>query len=137
MRSLARELAFKLIFERLFVKENYTFDEEFFVSLKKDEDKNFSKSIVLSFEKNKNLLEKYIKENLIGYEIERVYKVDLALMFEALTEIYILNTPPQIVVNEVVNLAKKYSTEKSGRFINGVLSSILKSNRLQEKKQGV
>ena len=48
MRTTARELAFKLIFERLFVKENYTFDEEFFAALNKEEDKNFAKDLVLS-----------------------------------------------------------------------------------------
>ena len=39
MRAYARELAFQLIFERLFVKDNF-YDEEFFASLKKDEDKD-------------------------------------------------------------------------------------------------
>ena len=47
MRRQARELAFQLIFERLFVKESYTFDEEFFASLKKEENVAFSKNIVL------------------------------------------------------------------------------------------
>lgn len=126
MRNLARELAFKLIFERLFVKEHYTFDEEFFASLKRSEDIEFSKNIVLSFEQNKETMTNLISSNLIGYEIDRVYKTDLALLYEALTEILYLQTPYQIAVNEVLNLAKKYSTEKSSRFINGVLSSIIK-----------
>lgn len=47
MRALARELAFQLIFERLFVKDNFS-DEEFFVSLKKEEDINFAKEILTS-----------------------------------------------------------------------------------------
>ena len=127
MRSYARELAFKLIFERLFVKNSYTFDEEFFASLKKEEDKEFAKNIVLEFEKNRENLTSIISSNLVGYEIDRVYKTDLALMFEALTEILYLQTPPQIAINEVLNLAKKYSTNKSSRFINGVLSSVIKN----------
>ena len=103
MRTYARELAFQLIFERLFVKENYIIDEEFFASLKKEGDIDFAKS-------------------------DRVYKVDLALLCEALTEINYLDTPYKIAINEVVELAKKYSTEKSSKFINGVLSSIIRSN---------
>jgi len=51
MRTQARELAFQLIFERLFVKNNYTFDEEFFSSIKKIEDKEFSKQLVSLFSK--------------------------------------------------------------------------------------
>ena len=130
MRSFAREIAFKLIFERLFVKNNYTFDEEFFASLKKEEDKDFAKNIVIKFENNREFLMTLISNNLIGYEIDRVYKTDLALMLEALTEVYYLQTPTQITINEVLNLAKKYSTEKSSRFINGVLSSIIKKTEI-------
>ncbi len=126
MRAKARELAFQLIFERLFVKENYTLDEEFFALLKKQEDKDFAQSIVNKFEENREELSNIITSHLVGYEIGRVYKVDLALIYEALTEIFYLETPYQIAINEAIELAKRYSTEKSKRFINGVLSSIIK-----------
>lgn len=128
MRSFARELAFQLIFERLFVKDNYTFDEEFFISLKKEDDKNFAKEIVINFENNRERLSELISSNLVGYEIDRVFKIDLALMYEALTEIFYLQTPYKIVINEVLELSKKYSTDKSSKFINGVLSTIIRSN---------
>ena len=62
----------------------------------------------------------------LGYSLDRVYKVDLALIYLAVSEIKYLDTPHQIVINEVVNLAKQFSTEKSSRFINGVLSAIVK-----------
>lgn len=126
MRAKARELAFQLIFERLFVKENYTLDEEFFALLKKQEDKDFAKSIVAKFEENREALSNVVSSHLVGYEIDRVYKVDLALVYEALTEIFYLETPYQIAINETIELSKRYSTEKSKRFINGVLSSIIK-----------
>lgn len=126
MRAKARELAFQLIFERLFVKENYTLDEEFFALLKKQEDKVFAKSIVANFEKNREALSNVVSSHLVGYEIDRVYKVDLALIYEALTEIFYLETPYQIAINETIELSKRYSTEKSKGFINGVLSSIIK-----------
>ena len=126
MRTQARELAFKLIFERLFVKENYSFDEEFFASLKKEVNKEFSKQLVLSFENHKEELSNLISSHLVGYEIDRVYKVDLAILYIACTEISYFETPFQIVINEAVELAKHYSTIKSSRFVNGVLSSIVK-----------
>ena len=126
MRALARELAFQLIFERLFVKDNFS-DEEFFVSLKKEEDINFAKEILTTFENNRQQIKDTISSHLVGYEIDRVYKVDLAILCEALTEILSIKTPYKIVVNEAVELAKKFSTEKSSKFVNGVLSSILKS----------
>lgn len=127
MRTDAREKAFQLIFERLFIKENYTFDDEFFNSLKKEEDKTFAKELVCLFEQNKDTLQNLVTKNLVNYHLSRVYKVDLALIYLALTEISYLKTPTQVVVNETLEIAKKYSTEKSSKFINGVLSSILKS----------
>lgn len=124
MRNDARQLAFQLIYERLFVKQY--FDEEFFAILTKDEDKQFSSNIISSYETNKDQLKEIVSKHLIGYEIDRVYKVDLALIYEALTEILYLKTPKQVAINEVINLAKKFSTEKSSKFINGVLSSIIR-----------
>ncbi len=124
MRNDARQLAFQLIYERLFVKQY--FDEEFFAILSKEEDKQFSSEIISFYEKNKEQLKEIVSKHLIGYEIDRVYKVDLALIYEALTEILYLKTPKQVAINEVINLAKKFSTEKSSKFINGVLSSIIR-----------
>ena len=126
MRTQARELAFKLIFERLFVKENYTFDEEFFAVIKKEENREFAKSLVLSFEQNREEISKVVESKLIDYDLSRVYKVDLALIYLAVTEINYLKTPAPIVINEVVELSKSFSTEKSKGFIHGVLSAIIK-----------
>ncbi len=129
MRAYARELAFQVIFEKLFVS-NKDIDEEFFVSLKKEEDKTFAMEIINNYLAHKDDIEQIIKSHLIGYEIDRVYRVDLALISEAICEIIYLKTPVKIIINEVINLAKKYSTEKSGKFINGVLSSIVKDLKL-------
>ncbi len=126
MRAEARELAFQLIFERLFVKDNFD-DEEFFMSLHKEEDLLFTKDIIKNYEDNAQEIKEIISSHLVGYEINRVYKVDLAVLCEAVTEIKYLKTPYQVVANEAVRIAKKYSTEKSGRFVNGVLSTIIKS----------
>ena len=126
MRKQARELAFKLIFERLFIKETYSFDEEFFAIIKKEENRNFAKDLVLTFEQNREEIEKIVSAKLIGYSLDRVYKIDLALIYLAVTEIKYMKTPHQVVVNEVVELSKQFSTEKSSRFINGVLSAIIK-----------
>lgn len=129
MRSQAREIAFQLIFERLFVKDSYIQDEEFFAPLKKSEDKEFAKALIESFNENRDSLKEIISSKLIGYEIDRVYKIDLAILYLAVTELTYFETPFQIVINEAVELAKKFSTEKSSRFVNGVLSSIVNKDK--------
>lgn len=126
MRSAARQLAFQLIFERLFVKETYTFDEEFFASLKKEEDRAFAKELVVKFEENRKEIEEIVSSKLIGYALDRVYKVDLALIYMAVAEIKYISTPYKIAINEAVEISKQYSTDKSSRFVNGVLSAIIK-----------
>ena len=126
MRAKARESAFQLIFERLFTESEKPFDEEFLEKKKKEEDISFCKDIVSAFSAHRKELKELVSANLVGYEIDRVYKVDLALIYEALSEIKYLSSPVPVVINEVVNLAKVYSTEKSSRFVNGVLSAICK-----------
>ena len=59
-----------------------------------------------------------------GYQLSRVYKVDLALLVVAVYEIKNeKDIPVAVSINEALNLAKKYSTEKSVGFINGVLAN--------------
>ena len=68
-----------------------------------------------------------ISTHLKGYTIERLYKIDLAIIMLAVVELkFIKETPKEVVINQAVELAKKYSTEKSPRFINGVLADIVK-----------
>ncbi len=129
MRTDAREFAFKMIFETLFkdgdeslsfnaISENKTLNEQ---------DLKFYQELFDAYKNNTNEVESIIKEQCEGYELDRVYKVDLALLFLAVSEIKYLKTPPSIVINEVLNLSKKYSTDKSGSFINGILAKVVKS----------
>ena len=122
MRRDCRESAFQYIFASFFTKQEI----ENFTSSLKEGDVTFAKEIMEKYEENKDSLKETIAKHLIGYEYDRVYKADLAVMYEALTEIKYLQTPPQVAINEALELAKKYSTEKSAKFINGVLATIVK-----------
>ncbi len=129
MRRDARLKAFTLIFEKLFSKCD-EFDSEMIDELKKAEDREFAREIIDKFEENKNTLQLLIEKNLKDYEIDRVYKVDLAIIYTALSEIVYLKTPTKVAINEALEIAKVYSTEKSSKFIHGVLSVIIKSEGL-------
>ena len=62
----------------------------------------------------------------IKWKTDRMPAVDLAILRLALTEIhYMENIPVSVSINEAVNMAKKFSTEKSASFINGVLGKIV------------
>lgn len=121
-RSDARELAFKIIYSKFFNAE--TGDE---LENADREGLEFTSKILKAFASHYQEINETISSHLKGYTIERLYKIDLAILILALIEInYIKETPKEVVINEAVELAKKFSTEKSPKFINGVLADILK-----------
>lgn len=66
-----------------------------------------------------------IKHNLKpGWTIKRLSKMELAIMLIAVCEIVTNTTPKTVVINEAVNIAKKYCDDESYKFINGVLNQI-------------
>ena len=81
-----------------------------------------------AFNAHKDELKNQIEKHLKNFEYNRVFKIDLALIYLALTEILYCNTPKAVAINEALELSKLYSTEKSKKFINGVLSAILNEN---------
>ncbi|MGN0788003.1 MAG: transcription antitermination factor NusB [Candidatus Onthoplasma sp.] len=121
-RTDARELAFKLIYSKFF---NAT--QEDLLEKADSESLEFISKILNNFAKNYSEINELISSNLKGYTIDRLYKVDLAIIILAVIEVkYVKETPKEVVINEAVELAKKFSTEKSPKFINGVLADILK-----------
>ena len=119
-RSEAREIAFKTIYSKFFNSD----PEELIADATSSD---FVLNIVNSYTEHENEIKELISSHLKGYTLERVYKIDLAILIVALVEInYIKENPKEVVINEAVELAKKFSTEKSPKFINGVLADIIK-----------
>jgi N utilization substance protein B len=123
-RKDARELAFKTIYSKFFNTEA-DFTEETENSEVKDLE--FTTKILKNFAEHYQEVNEKISSHLKGYTIERLYKIDLAILVLAVIELdYIKENPKQVVINEAVELAKKFSTDKSPKFINGVLADIVK-----------
>ena len=126
MRRLARELVFKTIYEGLFNDNPNSFEyicEEYELN---EDDLNFAKTLLELWDEYKAQVKSDITNSLIGYEYDRVYKVDIALISLGIIEInYYKQTPKNVVINEVVELSKKYSTDKSYSFINGILKKMV------------
>ena len=129
-RRLAREDCFKLMFEYEFLKERnelslfaYLEDE----NLTEEEKEFVKKEYDGLIEKNQeieDIITKYLKD----YTLQRVFKVDLAILKVAIYEMMFSqeNLPCGVIINEAVELAKKYSTDKSYSFVNGLLASVNK-----------
>lgn len=67
-----------------------------------------------------------IAENATNWSFERIAKVDLSILRLAIYEMKYTDVPQKVAVNEAVEIAKIYSTEKSPKFVNGVLGSVIK-----------
>ena len=136
-RTEARELAFKLIYS---LEIQNTMDEEqmnlFFEENDiEEEKKNYIKTIFEGLIKNKDEIEKLIESNLKEkWTIDRISKIDLAILRVAIYELIYLKLPYKVVINEAVELAKKYGDDSSKSFVNGILASIVKDRKLAEEE---
>src|SRR5574344_2542926 len=142
-RRLAREDCFKLMFEYEFLKERNEISLSTYLNEGKispdekiegeltEEEKQFVKNeydgLIAKDSELENIITKYLK----GYTLQRLYKIDLAILKIAVYEMLFSNdkTTSGGVINEAVELAKKYSTDKSYSFVNGVLASVLKGEQ--------
>lgn len=131
-RSAAREEAFKLLYSLEIQKENIEEQTEIYLENAEISDENtktYMKKMVEGVEKNITTIEEKISENLKkDWKIERISKINLVLLKLAIYEILYTETPFKVVINEVVELAKKYGDDTSPNFINGILASIVKES---------
>jgi transcription antitermination factor NusB len=129
-RTKAREISFTLIFALDFQQEDIY---ERLEDMKEEwEEKSsdqipFIEETVLAVYQNLEKLDSTISDHLkAGWSIGRISKVSLAVLRLAVYEITMTDTPDKAVVNEAINLAKKYDDPVMASFANGVLASVLR-----------
>ena len=128
-RKEARNEVFILIFEQQF--SDATIDE---IIEAAKESRDFSEDkdgyIIDVFKgvfDKLELIDNIISENLVGWTINRISKVTLAVLRLAIYEIkFIDSIPAAVTIDEAVELCKKYSTNEDSAFVNGVLGSVVK-----------
>ena len=129
-RSQIRELAFKLLYQIEIQKEINDEDMQLFFennNIISEEAKKYIKDIVNGTSKNSEEILELIRNNLKkDWNLERISKVNLALLKLATYEIQYKEIPFKVAINEAVELAKTYGEESSPVFINGILASIVK-----------
>lgn len=133
-RRAARELVFKYLFEAD-MNKNVNFDKELYIKREETQElnKNQHEFLIKTLEgvfSNLEEIDAYLVENMETWNLERVGHVERALLRFAVYELKYSEMGTEIIVNEVVELAKKFGEEKSSEFINGVLAIIVKSSRV-------
>ncbi|WP_069649483.1 transcription antitermination factor NusB [Caloranaerobacter ferrireducens] len=128
-RKIARETAVKLLYQMEInedfteqTKENFLKNNRF----KKDEIEYLDRVFKHIIEKL-SIIDSKIEKYSEGWKINRIAKVDLSILRLAIFEImYMDDIPVEVSINEALEISKKYSTEESSRFINGLLGGFVK-----------
>jgi transcription antitermination protein NusB len=90
--------------------------------------RRFCNTLVHGALENQHAIDEIIRKNTQNYELTRLSAVDRNVLRVAIYEmLHCREIPPIVSINEAIEIAKKYSTEESGRFVNGVLDQIRSS----------
>ena len=106
--------------------ENYDFSES---------EQSYINSVISELVNNLDSVDKVLSDNLQGWTIPRLATVDREILRVAIFEfLYRKDIPVEVSINEAVEIAKKYSSEESPKFVNGILASILKNLKDESDK---
>ncbi len=128
MRVQAREAAFQVIFSELLGGEVAKGARARLYTKAKlgEEDAAFAERLISAVEGHKEEIAAKISAAVTRYADYRIYPADRAALMIAIAELdYLDEVPPIVSVSEATALARRYSTEKSADFVNGVLGGIL------------
>lgn len=127
-RHEQRKKAFQIIFQLDTVHE--VTDDVKFSELYRE--MPYIKSLVNYYTEHHEEIDASISRYLHQFTIDRISKVERALLRLAISELSLGESPRKVVINEIVILAKSYGDNESYKFINGVLKSLLQSDRFKE-----
>jgi len=108
--------------------------DEIFQDVNNQSDKEFGSNLVFRVVSNRNKFDTLIEEKTSNWEMDRIALIDKILLRMGICEfLFFEDIPPKVTINEVIEISKKFSTEGSSKFLNGVLDSIL--NELKKTGQ--
>ena len=139
-RKTDREIVYQMLFSSLFNvgDDRVDFEQELSSISDNTFDNESYEYISTTYNgvlNKKDELNKIIEPYLNGFELKRLYKRDYVALLLAVYELkYNKEIPRKVVINEVVELCKKFSAEKSAKYVNGVIASIIKESKNNEWK---
>ncbi len=109
---------------------------------KEPETFDLAKTLFMKVLETKEELDSLIKSRVANWEFNRLAVIDKIVLRISICELlYFEDIPPKVSINEAIEIARRYSTEKSDKFVNGVLDSILddlkKSDRIKKTGRGL
>lgn len=105
------------------LKRKKAVEDLFKLGFRKQPASNFAKEII----SHKDFLDENITNSAPEFPIEKINRVDLAILRLAVYELLVdKKEPPRVIIDEAVELAKEYGGENSPKFINGALGNLIK-----------
>ena len=129
-RIETRESAVIFVYQSTFKDISYEEQLDQYIALNEEllEDIEYFKTVTSGVIEKKEELDEQISKFLKNWTINRLPRMDVAILEVACYEIlYVDEIPTSVAINEAVKLSKKYGTPDSGSYVNGVLSSFEKS----------
>jgi N utilization substance protein B len=107
----------------------YVLEDLFHANPVDPETKDFAKSLVLETVTNQEQIDHLISETAKNWDLERIAIIDKNILRFAIAELlYFADIPMKVTIDEAIEIAKKFSTPDSSRFVNGILDRIAKSH---------
>lgn len=107
-----------------YIQKPHSFDLKDMVQ---EEKWKFAKQLLQTAQEKREYVAELIKPKLKNWDAERIAVLDMIMMRMGICEfLYFETIPPKVTINEYIDIAKQYSTQQSGQFINGVLDNIHK-----------
>ncbi len=84
----------------------------------------FARELLVNTIANLTVIDKKIEEHSTNWSKNKIAVIDLIILRIAIYELLFTTTPPAIIMNEAIEIAKRYSSDSSGKFVNGILNSV-------------
>ena len=86
---------------------------------------NYARELIASVSSEKKMIDSLIESNLKNWKLERLALIDLIILRIAIAElIYFKSIPKNVIINEAIEIAHKFSSGKAGKFVNGILDKV-------------
>ena len=129
LRTKSREFAMQMLFQwDMSQQDPVKLEAKFWRAAKAaDATRNFANQLFEGTTKETAVLDEIISKHADNWRFERLAAIDRAILRLAIYELRATDTPPKVILNEAIELAKKFSSEDSGSFVNGILDAFRKT----------
>lgn len=126
LRTKSREFAMQMLFQWDMSRQDpKKLESKFWRTAKaSDSTQAFANKLFEGAARDADALDALIVQHARNWRLERMAIIDRAVLRLAIYELRTAETPPKVILNEAVDLAKKFSSEDAGSFVNGILDAV-------------